>query len=90
MNFHDVPLTIEYDQYAKNKRTAITLYEKETGEPFMVATVNLPNVILKDNEVLIKNYSENQGVYEAMIAQGIIKPGVAVDLDIYRAELING
>jgi hypothetical protein len=51
---------------------AMQLVDAETGEPYMTATATL-GTNLKDKYVLIKNYSENSGILEALIEQGVIK-----------------
>jgi len=38
----------------------------------MMATVNIPAVVLEKDEVIIKNYSENEGVLEFLIENGIV------------------
>jgi len=42
--------------------------------PACTATINLPHIDLADDEVIIKDYSENEGLYEAMLAFGHISP----------------
>ena len=69
MELHGVELVVQFDEYTNNK-TAITLYEKETGEPFAVATVNIPG--LEEGEVAIKDYSENEGVLKMLFMAGYI------------------
>lgn len=64
---------LHFDKYRSNGRTMIELLEANTHEPVMVATVNLDfYTLLNSNEVLIKNYSENEGVLEFLIANGIV------------------
>jgi hypothetical protein len=60
------------EKYDTNHRTAIELTIKETGEPMCTATSNLPGVIMSDNEVAIKNYSENEGILDVLIKAGVI------------------
>lgn len=55
----------------KNGRVALLL--SEDGQPITVATVNLPDEDLKPNEVAIKNYSENEGILDALIEAGIVE-----------------
>lgn len=55
-----------------NGRPAIELVTQD-GEPFCVATVNIPCVALEKDEVIIKNYSENVGVLPALIEAGVIE-----------------
>lgn len=67
---------IKIGKYAENRRKSIRLIDSITGEPVATASVNIPHVELKENEVAIKNYSENEGVLEALIKAGVVKePG---------------
>ena len=61
---------IEKRQYT-NGRTAIQLIDKEDGCPVMIATVNIPEEVLGKDEVIIKNYSENEGVLDFLVQNGI-------------------
>ena len=68
-------VTVELSKYS-NGRTSITLMEhnEEFGPlPYAVASVNLPDVLLLENEVLIKDYSENEGMYEFLLTNNIVK-----------------
>lgn len=71
VKFLGVVCVVEFAEY-NNGRTAISLIEKKTGYPYSVATVNLPNVPLEKDEVIIKNYSENEGILDALINAGIV------------------
>ena len=53
-------------------RTYLQLIDTEDGEPVMMATVNIPGTVLEKDEVIIKNYSENEGVLEFLIENGIV------------------
>ena len=53
-------------------RTCLQLIETEDGAPVMMATVNIPGAVLEKDEVIIKNYSENEGVLEFLIENGIV------------------
>lgn len=68
-----------------NGRTAIQyemLAEEEPWksqgwmEPACTATVNLPDEDLEADEVIIKSYSENQGLYEEMLKANHIGPAI--------------
>lgn len=64
---------LRFDKYRSNGRTCIELLEARTHEPVLVATVNIDDYhLLQPNEVIIKNYSENEGVLDFMIENGII------------------
>lgn len=66
-------LVISLGKY-ENGRTVIQLNDAIDGHPYAVATVNMPNVLLADNEVLIKDYSENQGVLDFLIKYNVVTP----------------
>jgi hypothetical protein len=40
----------------------------------MTATVNLPDEVLGEDEVIIKNYSENEGCLPFLISNGVVSP----------------
>lgn len=64
---------LKYDRYRSNGRTCIELLEAKTHEPVLVATVNIDNYHpLQPGEVIIKDYSENEGVLDFLIANGIV------------------
>lgn len=67
---------IEFGTYS-NGRTVIELNDAETGEPIAVATVNVPEHPVPEGHVLIKNYSENSGMFEQLYAQGIVGPAIS-------------
>ena len=58
-------------QYS-NGRTALELVEIGTDEPVLMASVNVPFEPLFDDEVIIKNYSENEGILAVLIAAKVI------------------
>lgn len=55
-----------------NGRLAIRLTIEETGEPMATATVNVPDCTLDEDEVLIKDWSENEGMVDALVKAGIV------------------
>jgi hypothetical protein len=72
-------LTTEYGSYEvylsfgtyRNGRTAIELLDSQDHEPVMVATVNIDNALLHGDEIIIKDYSENEGVLDFLVKNGI-------------------
>ncbi len=75
IKFDNQELEIKFLKY-QNDQIAIKLYDN--GEPRLTATVcinvpDTPNYNLDDKDVVIKNYSENAGVLEALIANNIIE-----------------
>lgn len=75
-------MTIQFKQWESdlvvghysNGRIAIELIDPEDGEPIAVATVNIPEVHISDDEVIIKDYSENEGMYDLFVKEGLIFP----------------
>lgn len=61
-----------FSEYASNKRTAITLVDAADGEPIAKATVNIAEIDVNDDEVVIKDYSENEGMLDALVSAGVI------------------
>lgn len=66
-------VTVELRKY-ENGRTAVQINSAMDGHPYAVATVNMPDVLLADNEVLIKDYSENEGILDFLIRNNIVTP----------------
>lgn len=68
----------EFGRYRNNNRISIQLIEEKTGEPIATASVNLPSINgIMDNHIAIKDYSENEGMVEALKKAGIIGKSVA-------------
>ena len=70
--FGQYTLVPQYGKYRNNDRVSITLLDAEDGIPFAVATVNLPDEPMEENEVAIKNHSENEGILWALQDAGIV------------------
>ena len=72
--YDDLELGVEYQTYS-NGRIAIQLNDYNSvelpGEPYCKATVNVPEASLESDEVIIKNYSENMGLDDALIESGL-------------------
>lgn len=62
---------LEKGQYP-NGRIALELIEIGTEEPVLVASINMISEFLLKDEVIIKNYSENEGVLDVLIKSKII------------------
>ena len=73
IKFKEWDCVLDYSTYM-NGRTAIQLNDLEDGMPIATATVNIPEAKLESNEVIIKNYSENEGMSKALMDAGIIGP----------------
>lgn len=63
----------------RNGGTVLQLFEVGTGAPVATATIFVDGVTqnLKEDEVVIKNYSENEGMYKCLQDVGIIKYVIA-------------
>jgi len=59
-----------------NKRTALQLIDSEDGSPVATATVNFPDEPLNNDEVLIKDYSENEGMYQSLVDAKVISEAI--------------
>ena len=59
--------------YQHGGSVCLELLVADDGESMTVATVNVPGAALADGEVIIKDYSENEGVMDALIAAGVIE-----------------
>ena len=86
-----IELELEITKY-RNGQNAISLYFE--GEPYMTATVAVNGVYpIEENDVVIKNYSENTGILEALVASGIIEePHATIGMNfvtLYVAKLKN-
>ena len=66
-----ITVRVELGKYA-NGRTRINLIDDSDNEPYCTATTNLPEVLLLDNEVFIKDYSENEGVLDFLTTNNIV------------------
>jgi len=84
VNFHQWECQIMFDTYKDALgRIAIILinakpleedgYTMEPGtEVIAIATVNIPEIPIGENQVIIKNYSENEGIDKILREAGII------------------
>lgn len=71
VKFKEWTCKMNFAQY-KNDRTAIELVDSSNGEPIAMATVNIPEEDIEDDEVIIKNYSENDGMLDALMDAGVV------------------
>jgi hypothetical protein len=67
---------MEVTEYDLNGRTAILLHDINSVamDLVAVATINIPDVEVGMNEVLIKDWLENEGMVEALQRAGVIGP----------------
>lgn len=71
-----------------NGRTAMELVDATDGEPVCTATVNIPETHIEKDEVIIKNYSENEGILDVLIEAGVIsKPSRTIQTGYVEAHV---
>lgn len=81
VNFLGINCKIIAEQYQAGGRVALQLIAAQNdkdreiykGEPITTATVNIPCCNIESDEILIKNYSENEGLLEILENAGIVK-----------------
>ncbi len=69
--FKDVKYYLEFSRYDNLKQISITLIDAETGEEDIRATTSVEESI-DGNDVCIKNWSENYGIFDILRDAGII------------------
>lgn len=72
IQFKEWACKINFAQY-EGGNLAILLTDLTTGMPIAKATINVPGLLLADNQVVIKDYAENEGMLKALIDEGIVK-----------------
>ena len=75
---HKSPYGGEYQlmaQFAKykNNQVAIKLFDLSDGMPYATATLCVEDNLLKEDEVAIKDYSENEGILQSLIDAKIVE-----------------
>jgi hypothetical protein len=63
---------VERARYGGTNRIALPLYDLEDGSPVAVATLHMPELALAADEVAIKDYSENAGMLDTLVAAGLV------------------
>ncbi len=54
----------------------INLYDAITKEPLLTATSNIPTLRDLEGYVAVKDYSENEGVLDFLVENGIVEPPI--------------
>ena len=88
VTINNTECTLAFSRYQSNERTSLQLIEKETGEPYMTASVNMPDVWLSEDNICIKNYSENEGILDVLINSHIVLPLDLIQPGIMKCMLI--
>jgi len=66
----DIRVTVQREQYHKGG-IALEMIMEPDGEPYTTCTKWIPG--LKEDEVAVKNYSENEGVLDFLVRNKIIE-----------------
>jgi len=69
--------TVDLGRYTSNDRVSITLRDIRDNAVVAVASLNIPDIELGKDLVVIKNYSENEGVLNALIEAGVVSQPIA-------------
>jgi hypothetical protein len=70
---NNVEVAVSVFNYVDNNRKAIRIFDVEDGLPYASATVNVPNLELEEDEVVVKNYAENEGMLDFLLNENIVK-----------------
>lgn len=93
VNFGGFDCMVQKSNYL-NGKTLLRLLDLNDYFPIATATVNISEVELNENEILIKNHSENEGMLETLEKAGIVKDtGKSVRIGFVKipiAELLIG
>ena len=76
VEFDGIRCNVNTQQMYKNNRRCIILTDMEDGTGVAYASINVPMEELEEDEVIIKNYSENEGLLEVLIEAKIISEAV--------------
>jgi len=72
-----------------NGQNALRLVDIYDGEPIAVASVCVPILQCADDEIFIKNYSENEGVLETLVDAGVVTLIEALPLSKWESLLVH-
>ena len=72
MKFQEWNCLVQYSNYKVNNQKAIRLVDAEDGCPIATASVCI-DYDFNNNETAIKNWSENEGMLEALVKNSVVK-----------------
>ena len=73
VRFLDSDCLVLVERYEVGGRTCLELIIASDGELMTTATVNMPEEALGPGEVIIKDYSENEGIMQALADAGVLE-----------------
>lgn len=65
-------VTIQLGKY-KNGQTSMQLLDAEDGTPVATASIAMPELSLDENEIVVKDYSENEGMLDFLLENSIVE-----------------
>jgi len=72
MKFREWDCRVRPHRYL-NGRLCLRLVEEFTEDPIATATVNMDHIDVAENQILVKDWSENEGMFDALVREGIVK-----------------
>jgi hypothetical protein len=75
--YNGTAINIKIGRYG-NGRKAIQLFDATDKMAYMTATMNVSEKEVDIEDVIIKDYSENMGIYEWLVSKSIIEPAHAL------------
>lgn len=90
-SFGGTDLVVSIGNYDSGRK-AIMLHDAFSGEPYCYPTADLQSLAIKhENEVLVKDYSENEGMFQFLIENNIVtftgKTAVSGYVELYICTL---
>jgi hypothetical protein len=73
VNHAGYPCIVQFSRYPAGGAIAICLVHRDDYDPVAVATVNMPEVSIGENQVIIKTWSENEGILETLEQAGVLR-----------------
>jgi hypothetical protein len=73
-----------------NSQTALELIDTLDGSPVLIASISVPEIALGKHELIIKDYSENEGVLSFLVENNIIRLlGRHIATGLITAEIVE-
>jgi hypothetical protein len=70
-NFNGTEVYVKLSTYPDGN-ARLDLQDAKDGFPYATCSLSMPNVLLCDDEILVKNYSENQGMTDFLVKNNIV------------------
>jgi hypothetical protein len=71
-----------------NDKIAIQLFDVEDNSTVATASINLPHIELEKDEVIIKDYSENEGLLQVLLDAKIVETtGKSINVGYVKVQI---